>query len=180
MRRRCSGLRPLPGPGAHLLHSAAWERNVIGLRLHHVAANEAVETVGTFVAFEAAPYRIPTGCDGDQLLDMLAPAAIIVGDEQQALPFRPNVRVIQQSQARNMDAATLREVNVRLAVDTRKPLAFDVVANLVKRQAQALLAARLNPGDYDESVRGNGTSLPASLYSLLLCECAGLSKYRRN
>jgi hypothetical protein len=51
-----------------------------------------------------------------------------------------------------MDAATLWEVNVRLPVDTRKPLAFDVVANLVERQAQALLAARLDPGDYDETV----------------------------
>ena len=90
---------------------------------------------------------------------MLAPAAIIIGDEQQALPFRSAVRVIQQRQACKMDAATLGEVNVRLPVDTRKPLAFDVVANLVERQAQALLAARLDPGDYDESVRGNGTSV---------------------
>ncbi len=61
-----------------------------------------------------------------------------------------------------MDAAALREVNVRLPVDTRKPLAFDVVANPVERQAQALLAARLDPGDYDESVRRNGTSVAGS------------------
>jgi hypothetical protein len=61
-----------------------------------------------------------------------------------------------------MDGATAGEVNMRLPATSRKPLAFDVVADAVERLAQALLSARLDPGDYDEPVRGNGTSIASS------------------
>lgn len=89
---------------------------------------------------------------------MIVPCAIIIGDEQQPLPIRSAVRIIEQSQASKMDAAAAREINVRLADVFRKPLAFDVIANPVERQTQALLIVRLDPGNYNEPVRGNGAS----------------------
>ena len=137
---------------------SAGERNIVGLRLDRVAANEAPEAVGTQVALTAAPDRLRIGGDRDQLLDVIAPAAIVIGDEQQAHPPGSAIRVVEQRQAGKMDGAAAREVDVRLAAARRQALAFDVVADPVERQAQALLAARLDPGDDDEPVRGNGTS----------------------
>ena len=147
------------GVVAELLHRDAGEGDIVCLGFDRVAANEAPEAVGTQVAFTAAPDRLRIGGDRDQLLDVAAPAAIVIGDEQQAHTPGAAVRVVEQRQAGKMNAAAAREVDVRLAAARGQAPAVDIVPNPVEGLAQLLLAARNDPGDDDEPVRGYGTSV---------------------
>ena len=89
------------------------ERDVEGFGLVSVRPNERAEPGRARIVLAAAPDRVHVGRDRHQLGQMAVEIAVVVRRIEQALAFRPAIRIVEDREAREMDRPAAGEVDVR-------------------------------------------------------------------
>ena len=124
------------------------EGDVERLGLMRVRPHERAKAIDAGIVLAAAPDRIHVGCDRDQLGQVGIEIVVVVRRVEQALPVRATVRIVEDREAREMDAAAAAEVDMRARGGGSQSPAADVVADGQQDIAQALFLARSNRREY--------------------------------
>src|SRR5918995_2382847 len=123
------------------------ERNVERLRLVRVRQDEGGECANPLIPVAAAPDRLHIGRDFDELGDVVAERAVVIGGEQQTGGFWSARRVTENREPREVNRPAAGEINVRPGLAAGCVLALDIVADCPENMPERPLLTPPNGGE---------------------------------